>query len=254
MRILYGDRYYDIVKSYPWEIRSLRETSLESIASNSGIVVDDNGWVTITSYKSARILVATKSLMQRCSGIKFDVKDGSTREFFELIDDDHLDFPMVDMKGIKDACAMFAMSTVRSFKGFLNCEDLVLAANMFNSCKCLNGGIDILPQCKKLADGTKMFYVAKANNHGTSIVLDNLLTAKAMFSQSSGVVPSILSEDTFKCPKLEIASNMFFGVPSLQKIESIELQSCLNNESMFDSCGNLEEVGQIVLNRSARIN
>ena len=133
MQILYGDRYYDVVKSYPWEIRSLRETSLEAIASNSGIVVDDSGWVIINSYKSARILVATKSLMQRCSGIKFDVKDGSTREFFELIDDDHLDFPVVDMKG------------VRSFKGFLNCEDIVVAANMFNNCKCLNGDIDILP-------------------------------------------------------------------------------------------------------------
>ena len=60
-----------------------------------------------------------------------------------------------------------------------------------------------------------MFNVAKAGGHGTSIVLDNLLAAMAMFSGSSGIVPSILSEDNFKCPKLEIANNMFYNVLSL---------------------------------------
>lgn len=73
MRVLYGDRYTSIVKEFPWEIRNLRDTSMEAIAKNSGITIDDDGWVTITSYETARILVGSKSLMQQCTGIKFNV-------------------------------------------------------------------------------------------------------------------------------------------------------------------------------------
>ena len=73
MRVLYGDKYISVVDEFPWEIRNLRDTSMEAIAKNSGITIDDDGWVTITSYETARILVSNKSLMQKCAGIKFNV-------------------------------------------------------------------------------------------------------------------------------------------------------------------------------------
>lgn len=253
MKVLYGDRYSSIVDAFPWEIRNLRETSLETIAKNSGITIDDDGWVTITSYETARVLVGSKSLMQRCAGIKFDVQDKRTREFFELIDDNHLDFPVVDMRGIEDACAMFANSTVRSFKGFLNCGDLKNAANMFMKCKCLNGGIDFLPQCKNLVEGLNMFYDSSFTGNGMKIVLENLVSANSMFSYSSGVVTNVLSEDTFKCPKLENGERMFLGVENIQKIDSIVLPNCKKSHGMFMRDTNLAEVGSVTLNAATEI-
>lgn len=253
MRVLYGDRYTSIVKEFPWEIRNLRDTSMEAIAKNSGITIDDDGWVTITSYETARILVGSKSLMQQCAGIKFNVQDKRTREFFELINDDHLDFPVVDMQGIEDACAMFAKSTVRSFKGFLNCGDLKNAANMFMKCKCLNGGIDILSQCKNLVNGLNMFYDSTFTGNGMKIVLENLVYANSMFTYSSGVVTNVLSEDTFKCPKLMNGDRMFSNVENLQKIDSIVLPNCKNARSMFAATRNLTEVGSITLNAATQI-
>ena len=253
MRVLYGDKYISVVDEFPWEIRNLRDTSMEAIAKNSGITIDDDGWVTITSYETARILVSNKSLMQKCAGIKFNVQDKRTREFFELIRDDHLDFPVVDMRGVEDACAMFAKSTVRSFKGFVNCDELKTAANMFISCKCLNGSIDILSQCKNLVNGLNMFYDSTFTGNGMKIVLENLLYANYMFRYSSGVVPNVLSEDTFKCPKLVNCESMFYEVKNIQKIDSVVLPNCKNSRSMFESNKNLTEVGSVTLDSATEI-
>ena len=60
-----------------------------------------------------------------------------------------------------------------------------------------------------------MFYDSTFTGNGMKIVLENLVYADSMFKYSSGVVTNVLSEDTFKCPKLMNGDRMFSNVENL---------------------------------------
>lgn len=98
-----------------------------------------------------------------------------------------------------------------------------------------------------------MFYDSTFTGNGMKIVLENLLYANYMFRYSSGVVPNVLSEDTFKCPKLVNCESMFYEVKNIQKIDSVVLPNCKNSRSMFESNKNLTEVGSVTLDSATEI-